>query len=277
MAWLLALGAVACASLPRESARNELADAERAFAADCAARGINASFVAHFAPDGLVFEPQPTRVVEVWPTRAQPSSPSPSLTWRPELVEVSRAGDLGYSTGPFEVVDAARTRPVAHGAFFSVWQRQSDGQWRVWLDLGGRTGAAVDASSWSRRPRVRDVAQTVEHATATAVTELDHALSNADPAAFAGRLTIDARQYRPGDQPAIGDAWATRRAAEAARYEYAPSEARVSASGDLAASYGRVMQRDRDGAQHAGHYVHVWLRDDGAWWLAVESLVFEPG
>src|SRR5690349_521464 len=59
-ACLLALAAVACVTLPREGGRNELADAERAFAADCAARGIDASFIAHFAPDGLVFEPQPT-------------------------------------------------------------------------------------------------------------------------------------------------------------------------------------------------------------------------
>jgi ketosteroid isomerase-like protein len=270
----LALGMAACASLPRERPRNELADAVRAFAADCAARGITASFVAHFAPDGLVFEPVPTRVRETWPARPASPDPEPRLTWHPELVDVSLAGDLGYSTGPFEIVDAARTRPPLHGAFFSVWQRQGDGQWKVWLDLGARTGTPVDAAAW-RRPRVRDDVQTAEHATATTVTTIDRALSDLDAEGFARRLALDARQQRNGAQPAIGDAWVRRFAEEGARYDYAPSEARVSASGDLAASYGRVTRRDRDGKQQSGHYVHVWVRDQGSWWLAAESLVYE--
>jgi ketosteroid isomerase-like protein len=174
------------------------------------------------------------------------------------------------------VVDAARTRPPLHGVFFSVWQRQGDGQWKVWLDLGARTGAPADPASWSR-PRVRGEAQTEEHATATTVTGIDRALSNLDAEAFGRRLAIDARQQRNGAPPAVGSAWLLRLAEEGARYDYAPSEARVSASGDFAASYGGVTRRDRDGKQQSGHYVHVWLRDGGSWWLAAESLVYEAG
>jgi ketosteroid isomerase-like protein len=270
LAAALALATFACASLRTDSAREELADAERAFAADCAARGIRASFIDHFAPDGLAFEPAPTRVRETWPARPA----GVRLAWHPELVEVARAADLGYSTGPFELTDAARNRTV-HGVFFSVWQRQADGQWKVWLDLGARTGAPADAAAWSRRPRVRDEPQAQDHATATAVSEADRELSGLDPERFARRLATDARRQQDDSPPLVGAAWTGRLADEGAHVDYTPSEARVSASGDFAASYGSVLVHGRDNATTRGHYVHVWLRDNGAWWLAAESLVME--
>ncbi|HEY1327670.1 MAG TPA: nuclear transport factor 2 family protein [Casimicrobiaceae bacterium] len=274
LAAALALAACACATIGPDPAREEVANAERAFAADCVARGITASFVAHFAPDGLVFEPAPVRVRETWPARASGADAQLRLAWHPELVYVSRAADLAYSTGPFELTRLSGDRPPAHGLFFSVWQRQGDGQWKVWLDLGARTGAPVDRSAWAALPRARTGAQPEERATATTVSELDVGLTNLDAAAFARRLAVDARRNESGSQPLIGAAWVARLAADDARVEYVPSEARVSASGDFAASYGRVVRRAA-GVTNAGHYVHVWLRDDGAWWLAVESLVYE--
>lgn len=264
----------ACASLGPAAGREELADAERAFAADSLARGIRASFIGHFAPDGLVFEPQPVRVRETWPTRP-PADDARTLrlAWHPELVEVARAGDLGYSTGPFELVDTGGRRATIHGVYFSVWQRQSDGQWKVWLDLGARTAAPVDDSAWSRRPRVPTNAQAAEHATATEVTELDRGLSGLDAAAFVWRLALDARRNENGAPPLIGAAWNAWLAQQRMVSEYTPREARVSASGDLAASYGTLVRRGPEGAPRPGYYVHVWLRNGGAWWLAVESIV----
>jgi ketosteroid isomerase-like protein len=263
-----------CTTLDMQPSRDDLASAERAFAREGLERGIRASFIEYFAPDGLVFEPEPVRVREIWPTRPAPANPlALRLEWQPALVDVGRAGDLGYSTGPYRLTDTTGPRQPSQGAFFSVWQRQADGRWKVWLDMGGRTPTPLDDAAFAPRPRVRAGPQPVMHATASTLTDLDRALSRVDAALFAQRLAIDARRHEDGTAPLVGDAWV--HALAATTHEYEPSEARVSASGDLAASYGRVTRRGAEGASRTGYYCHVWLRDGASWWLAIEALVFE--
>ena len=59
---VFALALAACATVPPDSARRSLVEAERAFAAQAAERGIRASFLANFAPDGIGFDPAPAAV-----------------------------------------------------------------------------------------------------------------------------------------------------------------------------------------------------------------------
>jgi ketosteroid isomerase-like protein len=264
----------ACASVATRDARQSLAAAELAFARDGLDLGVRAAFIAHFAPDGLVFEPAPVRVREIWPTRPAVADPrAVRLEWRPMLVDVARAGDLGISTGPFHVVDTTGRGPERWGAFFSVWQRQGDGAWKVWLDMGAGSDVPVPNSAWGAAPRPRTGPQDADAPTATAVSERDRALSGVGGTDFVRQLAIDGRRYREGAPPLVGAAWQDALLAEAGSVDYVPSEARVSASGDLAASYGQITRHAIDGAATTGYYVHVWVRDGGAWWLAVESVV----
>jgi ketosteroid isomerase-like protein len=53
------------------------------------------------------------------------------FSWAPAEVEVLASGNLGYSSGP--VYDPKGNRI---GTFNSVWQRQSDGSWKVIFDKG---------------------------------------------------------------------------------------------------------------------------------------------
>ena len=54
---VVALALSACATVPPDAARRSLVEAERAFAAQAAERGIRASFLANFASDGIGFDP----------------------------------------------------------------------------------------------------------------------------------------------------------------------------------------------------------------------------
>jgi ketosteroid isomerase-like protein len=274
IAFGVVLALCGCTTLDMQPSRDDLASAERAFARDGLERGIRASFIEHFAPDGLVFEPEPVRVRETWPTRPAPANPlALRLEWQPALVDVGRAGDLGYSTGPFRLTDTTGQWPASQGAFFSVWQRQADGRWKVWLDIGGRTPTPLDDAAFAPRPRARAGPQPAMHATASTLTDLDRALSRVDAATFGQRLAIDARRHEEGIAPLVGDAWV--RALARTTHAYEPSEARVSASGDLAASYGRITRNAAHGSSRTGYYCHVWLRDGASWWLAIEAVVFE--
>ena len=269
-----ALALTGCVGLSQQASREEVAGAERAFARDGIDLGIRAAFIAHFAPDGLVFQPGPVRVREAWPPLPPPADPRAfRLEWRPALVEVARAGDLAMSTGPFRLVDTTGRQAESFGAFFSVWQRQADGTWKVWLDMGARSTGAVGDDAFRSAPRPRAGPQDEATPTATAVSDLDRALSRLAPADVVQRLAIDARTYREGSGVLVGAAWQEWLSATDTRAEYTPSEARVSASGDFAASYGRIAHRSRDGTPVSGYYVHVWVRGGGAWWLAVESIV----
>ena len=58
-----------------------------------------------------------------------------SLDWYPDFIEVSDAGDLGYTYGhyTFSATDAEGKPVQDAGIFHTVWKRQADGQWRfVW-------------------------------------------------------------------------------------------------------------------------------------------------
>jgi ketosteroid isomerase-like protein len=62
-----------------------------------------------------------------------------SLTWTPIGADVS--GDLGYTYGSFEFRsrDASGKTTINHGKYTSIWKRQSDGSWKVVLDMGNAT------------------------------------------------------------------------------------------------------------------------------------------
>ncbi len=60
------------------------------------------------------------------------------LTWTPVGADISSSGDLGYTYGTFEFHSKDKDgKPVVeHGKYTSIWKRQSDGSWKVVLDMG---------------------------------------------------------------------------------------------------------------------------------------------
>src|SRR5262249_22810862 len=126
-------------------AQASLVVAERAFAKLSVEKGVRESFITYFAEDGINFQPHPTRTKEAFLKRPAPATlPPTTLNWAPIYGDVSQAGDMGISTGPFTIEDHSDAkRPTQHGMFFSVWKKQSDGNWRVVMDCGVRTPSAV--------------------------------------------------------------------------------------------------------------------------------------
>ena len=60
------------------------------------------------------------------------------LEWSPQVADVARSGDLGYTWG-----NSVVRRPgedgksiVRHGKYLPIWKRQSDGSWRFVMDIG---------------------------------------------------------------------------------------------------------------------------------------------
>ena len=59
-----------------------------------------------------------------------------TLSWEPYKAETSRSGDLGYTVGHWTLVLKDST---LYGDYYTIWKRQSDGNWKFVLDAGNNT------------------------------------------------------------------------------------------------------------------------------------------
>ncbi|HEY2954802.1 MAG TPA: nuclear transport factor 2 family protein [Candidatus Eisenbacteria bacterium] len=127
-------GSAARAAAAGESSLDSLVAAERAISRHSVASGMKEAFLAHLADDAVVFRPAPVNGKQVWQARANPAG---TLEWAPDHAEISGAGDLGVTSGPWEFRPAPeRNLPTGYGHFNSVWKRTKSGEWRVAVDIG---------------------------------------------------------------------------------------------------------------------------------------------
>jgi ketosteroid isomerase-like protein len=63
--------------------------------------------------------------------------PGFTVKWQATKVEVSSSGDIGYSLGAYELsVNDAQGKPITdHGKYTTIWKKQSDGSWKVAVDM----------------------------------------------------------------------------------------------------------------------------------------------
>jgi len=103
-------------------------DAERAFAADAQKLGQWTAFRKYATDDALMFAPQPTNAQAFLKGRKDPPV---AVFWWPGRSYVSCDGNTAVNTGPW-----VREWGKSVGYFTTVWQRQTDGNWK-WVYDGG--------------------------------------------------------------------------------------------------------------------------------------------
>lgn len=60
---------------------------------------------------------------------------NPTVTWSPDAVTVSDAGDMASSYGKYvwSYKDASGKEQISKGVFHTVWKKQKDGSWKyIW-------------------------------------------------------------------------------------------------------------------------------------------------
>lgn len=239
--------------------------AERRFSADAERIGIASAFRAHVAPDGVLIRPDPVPAPEA--LAKDVDTPGLRLEWQPAIAAIARSGDLGFTTGPYQITHGDK---VVHGRFLTIWERGSDGTWRWYLDHGlppigiGPGDPAPTVVAILRRG-VPAKAASAPGASA-ADSSLNAAIVAGDTGVIAGYLAPDGHLLRAKrgmvKKAAAGDDRMTVSVAETLGI-------RVSAAGDLAASYGRLMQA-AGGRPH--YYVRIWRRDRADWRLLVDQI-----
>lgn len=264
-----------------EFTAKDLAAEEGKFAAYSVKNGMRAAFIEFFADDSILLRPDPVDGRTYM--RAQ-TEPPIVLDWKSQITVLSASGDLGMSTGPSKVLSKTDPNlPPSFGQFFSVWQKQKNGDWRVLLDHGISHGnnmapdihlAAYDlAPAATPEPAVaanggeaRFVARTAEGGASKAYAE---SVTNQTRLIRAGRVPIDGTV-------AIGQYLKT----VEGKWTWETLKQGASKANDFAYSLGTYRWQPPEGAEQKGHYIRVWTRDLKAdpnrWILAGEVLTPRP-
>jgi ketosteroid isomerase-like protein len=266
----------------RDQNRQALVEMERAFAKAAAAKGTRDAFIEFLADDGIIFQPGPVNGKKYW-TERQPSKGL--LSWEPVFADVSRAGDLGYTTGPWEFrPNGPEDKPVAFGQYFTIWKKQPDGAWKAVLDRGVTSDKAMPRPpiSFPSDKEIWDgISRLDPDATRANLIKLEAEFSNASAlnarTAFDSYLADDARVLRPNAEPAIGKNSAGKLMPEAGRaLTWKVARADWAASGDLAYTYGSFELWSRGVTLQRGSYVRVWKKVNGKWKVVADVMSPDP-
>jgi ketosteroid isomerase-like protein len=271
IALLMCLAATACAA---SAALDSLVASERAFAALSLEKGARDAFLVWLAPDGVIFRPRAVSGREAWASRGPLAA---TLRWEPSCAEVSAAGDLGWTTGPWELRPNDPQRPVGYGHFVSIWQKQADGTWRVAVDIGishAKPDRGVGSGDFTPGPTHPDAqrAAVAPDLVRLDLSWADDARARGSAAAFARRAAPDVRFYREGEPPVAGlRAARAKLLAVPGATLWDPDAQKVARSGDLGCTYGVLERRAaRDATPDSSVYLHVWRRGaDGRWQVAL--------
>src|ERR1043166_6433410 len=189
--------------------RQALVEMEHAFAKAAATKGTRDAFLEFLADDGIIFQPGPVNGKKFWSERPPRKG---LLSWEPVFADVSRAGDLGYTTGPWEFrPNGPDDQPVAFGQYFTIWKKQRDGSWKAVLDRGVTTEKSFGKPPLTfpeddeRANAASSIDVVAELAT---LMKLEQEFSRASAifarTAYDAYLADDARVLRENKAPAIG-------------------------------------------------------------------------
>jgi ketosteroid isomerase-like protein len=249
---------------------DSLVAAERAFAKVGEAKGIKDSFLAYIADDGVLFRPSPVPG-KAWLT--EHPNPPVQLTWHPVHAEIARSGDLGWTTGPYEITVKEEK---GYGQFSTVWKRQADGAWKFVADLGVETSSPTPegepklASPEPISTKIDTAA--VRQAVLAADRELEKAAgAQGVAAAYAGAVAASTYLLRDGHNPIVGsEAVRTALAGDPGGLTWEAQGSGVSAAGDLGYTYGTAS---RKAPAESGSYMRVWRREAGGGWKLALDVV----
>ena len=267
----------------RKQNRRALVQMEHDFARAAATKGTRDAFLEFLADDGIIFQPGPVNGKKFW-TERQPRKGL--LSWEPVFADVSRAGDLGYTTGPWEFrPNGADDKPVAFGQYFTIWKKQNDGAWKFVLDRGV-TSEKPFATRIVQFPLNDEDSTTagnfnVESGRAS-LTKLEaefsqRSVSKGTLDAFDFYLAEDARLLRENVAPAVGkNAALNLISAKLGTLSWEVTLADISASGDLGYAYGIFEVRSGTADAERGSYVRVWKKQKGKWKVVLDVMSPDP-
>lgn len=251
----------------------QIAAAENAFAAHSVATDMREAFLAAFAEDSTLLRSGPVPGREA--IKKNPAPPI-ELNWRPAFVYAAASGEIGYSTGPWRITSKSDpSAPPKFGQFVSVWKRQADGVWKVFIDLGISHPGPALADAWlilsgATQAGADEAAAKNAEKTFSETSEKSGYLE-----ALKRFSAKDGRVYRDGHAPFLGhDAIGKVPTGYAGSGQETVSSG-MSGTGDMAFALVRIAPRKADGSldKPSAHALRIWkAASDGKFELVLDVL-----
>src|SRR5262245_7662597 len=278
---LLVISPVAYSQKSNPSALKEMVETEQAFSRSAEVKNARYAFMEFIADDGLLFRPNAVNGKK-WMNEhpVPPSDKHPLLAWQPIFAQMAAAGDLGFTTGPWEFkADINDAKPAGYGHFVTLWKKQPDGKWRFVLDLGishPESGGPlkiwqVEGVTKTKSFAAVDVANTTSLLLQRDGTYAGDVAKLGLAKAFGTYAQKDARLYLPDHLPYIGREAATSSLGQTkATVTYHPISGDVSRSGDLGNTHGTYDKTDQNKSAEHGSYLRIWQKQGSTWLIALD-------
>lgn len=116
----------------------DIIDTEKAFEKMCAEKGIAEAFEYYADENAVILRENDTLIkgkTAIKEYYLSQNSDNTTVTWTPDLVDVSEDGSMAYTYGKYSwqhINDKGDTTRTS-GIFHTVWKKQADGGWKyVW-------------------------------------------------------------------------------------------------------------------------------------------------
>jgi ketosteroid isomerase-like protein len=259
----------------------EMANAERAFAKMASDQSIRDAFIEYFADESVNFNPTPGPARQRLKDNPKAFPPGMKLLWEPRVGDVAASGDMGYLTGPTEM--SVPGKPAEYGNYFSVWKKQTDGKYRVILDIGANQPekpAFADGfvrSAATATYKGEDTKAAAEAGLLAADKAFGAAIvSNGATAAYLATMHEAGRLHRSGylsmTSAKAAAEWMT---AHVKAMTSEPGRSETAASRDLGYTWGAFTMTSSTDQADKGYYIRVWTRRADGQWKVVADIT-EP-
>jgi ketosteroid isomerase-like protein len=249
-----------------------VADAEKGFAQAGWELGIRESFLKFFAERSILFAPGPTDARTFYTNYKDKGR---ALAWHPVFATIARSGELGVTTGPWQLKNKKTDpTPIAQGEFVSIWKQQPDHSWKVMFDCG------IDHPPPTGRPPTlkleppnQTLAEKGELIASLERAEKKYAddLRVSTRKALLGAASEDIRVLRDDSYPGVGDEMAEKLVTSGEPMTRTISGGSVSEAGDLAYRYGSYStQAGNDPV--SGSFLTIWRVESPNEWKIILDL-----
>ena len=250
--------------------------AEQDFDKQVARKGIKDAFLDVADPEGIVFKPQPVRIIDFYTNiDKQPGT----LSWEPKFARIAANGDLAFSAGPYTYQNGKEDSDKVFGDYVSIWRADADGKLKLLIDLGIQhpepEQAAIEDIAEPDSSRLsapsKDPFNGKDIILATDKL-LNHSLTLSTLASYKEFLSPEGRYYFPGFDPIIGQDKVMKFVDnEAITISAETVNAGRSNSNDLAYSYGTARITKGQVVSNF-NYVRIWEQDkDHKWDVLLEA------
>jgi len=115
----------------------EMMDADRAFSALSAEKGMKTAFIEYLDSNGVLLRKGylPIAGADAIDYLIQQNDSDYTITWEPRNGAVARSGEMGYTYGIYALRPSTQDT-VIYGTYVSIWKKEKNGKWKYVLDSG---------------------------------------------------------------------------------------------------------------------------------------------